>query len=126
MFLMLLLTAVLPGLAQTASVSGRVIDANSGAPVSGAIVTLMGQDKSVVTGLVGDFRIEKALPGEVTLVVVASGYADGITTTQLFNGQNVSVQPITLVAGGEEYYEDQQEISTNIEVEQTYQIFSLN
>lgn len=111
LFLMLLLTAVLPGLAQTASVSGRVIDANSGAPVSGAIVTLMGQDKSVVTGLVGDFRIEKSLPGEVTLVVVASGYADGITTTQLFNGQNVSVQPIALVAGGEEYYEDQQEMS---------------
>lgn len=111
LFLMLLLTAVLPGLAQTAAVSGRVVDAHTGSAVSGAIVTLMGQDKSVATGLAGDFSISNALPGEVTITVVAAGYADGLTTVQLFNGQRVSLEPIRLVSGSDEYYEDQQEMA---------------
>lgn len=108
---MLLLTAVVPGLAQTASVTGRVIDATSGAPVPGAIVTLMGQDKSVATGSAGDFIISKALPGEVTIIVVAAGYADGITNAELFNGQTVNVDAIALVSETDGYYDDQMEMS---------------
>ena len=111
LFLMLLLTAVVPGLAQTASVTGRVIDATSGAPVPGAIVTLMGQDKSVATGSAGDFIISKALPGEVTIIVVAAGYADGITNAELFNGQTVNVDAIALVSETDGYYDDQMEMS---------------
>ena len=111
LFLMLLLTAVVPGLAQTASVTGRVIDATSGAPVPGAIVTLMGQDKSVATGSAGDFLISKALPGEVTIIVVAAGYADGITNAELFNGQTVNVDAIALVSETDGYYDDQMEMS---------------
>ena len=111
LFLMLLLTAVVPGLAQTASVTGRVIDATSGAPVPGAIVTLMGQDKSVATGSAGDFIISKALPGEVTIIVVAAGYADGITNAELFTGQTVNVDAIALVSETDGYYDDQMEMS---------------
>lgn len=108
---MLLLTAVVPGLAQTASVTGRVIDATSGAPVQGAIVTLMGQDKSVATGYAGDFIISKALPGEVTIIVMATGYADGITNAELYNGQTVNVDAIALVSESDGYYDEQMEMS---------------
>ena len=111
LFLMLLLTAVVPGLAQTASVTGRVIDATSGAPVQGAIVTLMGQDKSVATGYAGDFIISKALPGEVTIIVMATGYADGITNAELYNGQTVNVDAIALVSESDGYYDEQMEMS---------------
>ncbi|MGM9799166.1 MAG: carboxypeptidase regulatory-like domain-containing protein [Muribaculaceae bacterium] len=108
---MLLLAAVFPSLAQTAGLSGRVVDASNGAPVAGAIVTLMGQDKSVATGPAGDFLISKALPGEVTVIVVASGYSDGITTAELYNGQTVAVGEISLVSEGDGYYDDQMEMS---------------
>ena len=111
LFLMLLLAAVFPSLAQTAGLSGRVVDASNGAPVAGAIVTLMGQDKSVATGPAGDFLISKALPGEVTVIVVASGYSDGITTAELYNGQTVAVGEISLVSEGDGYYDDQMEMS---------------
>lgn len=111
LFLMLLLAAVFPSLAQTAGLSGRVVDASNGAPVAGAIVTLMGQDKSVATGPAGDFLISKALPGEVTVIVVASGYSDGITTAELYNGQTVAVGDISLVSEGDGYYDDQMEMS---------------
>ncbi|MGN1173748.1 MAG: carboxypeptidase regulatory-like domain-containing protein, partial [Muribaculaceae bacterium] len=108
---MLLLAAVFPSLAQTAGLSGRVVDASNGAPVAGAIVTLMGQDKSVATGPAGDFLISKALPGEVTVTVIASGYSDGITTAELYNGQTVSVGDISLVSESDGYYDDQMEMS---------------
>ncbi len=111
LFLMLLLAAVFPSLAQTAGLSGRVVDASNGSPVAGAIVTLMGQDKSVATGPAGDFLISKALPGEVTVIVVASGYSDGITTAELYNGQTVAVGEISLVSEGDGYYDDQMEMS---------------
>ena len=40
LFLLLLLTAVIPSLAQTTGVAGTVVDSNTGVPVSGATVML--------------------------------------------------------------------------------------
>ena len=65
LFLMLLLAAVLPGLAQTASVTGSVVNADTGAPIAGAVVTIQGQSKSVVTGPACDYRISNLFPGEI-------------------------------------------------------------
>ena len=40
LFLLLLLTAVIPSLAQTTGVAGTVVDSNTGVPVAGATVML--------------------------------------------------------------------------------------
>lgn len=74
LFLSLLLSAVLSSTAQTAVVTGSVIDADTGSPVAGAVVTIQDQGISVTTGPAGDFRISNARPGEAVLTIVAPGY----------------------------------------------------
>ena len=71
-FLPLLMSAAATGVsAQTAVVTGSVVDADTGAPVAGATVTIPGQNITVVTGAAGDFRISNALPGEAVLKISA-------------------------------------------------------
>lgn len=60
LFLSLLLSAVLSTMAQTAVVTGSVVDADTGSPIPGAVVTIPDQGISVTTGPAGDFRISKA------------------------------------------------------------------
>lgn len=69
LFLSLLLSAVLSSTAQTAVVTGSVIDADTGSPVAGAVVTIQDQGISVTTGPAGDFRISNARPGEAVLTL---------------------------------------------------------
>ena len=76
LFLLLLLTAVLPSLAQKTGVAGTVVDANTGSPVSGASVMLDGQGIMTTTDVSGEFRISNATPGSDVLVIVAYGYND--------------------------------------------------
>jgi len=76
-FLPLLMSAAATGVsAQTAVVTGSVVDADTGAPVAGATVTIPGQNITVVTGAAGDFRISNALPGGAVLKISAAGYGD--------------------------------------------------
>ncbi len=112
LFLLLILTAVLPGLAQTASVSGSIVNADTGMPVKGAIVAIKSQGKSVTTGVAGDFRISNALPGNVTLTVVAYGFNDATVETDIYNGQNVDLGPIRITGENllDTYYEEQQDM----------------
>lgn len=63
-------------MAQRTGVSGVVVDAESGFPISGASVILEGQNKLVVTGPAGDFLISTATPGDVKVSVVSYGYKD--------------------------------------------------
>ncbi len=84
----LLMSAAVTGVsAQTAVVTGSVVDADTGAPVSGATVTIPGQNISVVTGPAGDFRISNALPGETVVNVSANGYGNDALQVRLYNGQ---------------------------------------
>lgn len=112
LFLMLLLAAVFPTFAQTAAVSGTVVNADTGAPIAGAVVTIQGQAKSVVTGPAGDYRMSNLFPGEVLLTASATGYSDGSTTITLFNGQTVSAAPIMMLDENlvDTYYEEQQDM----------------
>lgn len=89
-FLPLLMSAAATGVsAQTAVVTGSVVDADTGAPVAGATVTIPGQNITVVTGAAGDFRISNALPGEAVLKISAAGYGDDALQLRLYNGQSV-------------------------------------
>ena len=68
LFLLSMLTAILPALADT-GVTGIVVNSSTGAPFAGATVSLPEQGKMVVSGPSGDFRISHANPGETKVVV---------------------------------------------------------
>lgn len=68
-----LLLAV-PAQAQTRSIKGTISDVASGAPVSGATVTVPGTSLSSTTDANGAFTIEGAPAGEVTLQVTYPAY----------------------------------------------------
>lgn len=96
LFLSLLLSAALSTMAQTAVVSGSVVDADTGSPISGAIVSVQGQGISVTTSPSGDFRISNVRPGETVITVQAPGYDEGAVQALLFNGQSVSAGQMRL------------------------------
>lgn len=90
LFIMLLLAAAIPAIAQDSGVRGAVVDADSGMPVVGATV-LLNQGVSAVTGLNGDFQITNASPGDETLTVIAYGYNDIVKDVTLFAKQTVDL-----------------------------------
>lgn len=98
LFPLMLLGAAVPSVAQTAAVSGTVVDAGTGAPVSGATISIQDQGITVTTGPAGDFRISTALPGEAILTVAAPGYAAGATQLRLYNDQSVNAGNVILVS----------------------------
>lgn len=98
LFPLMLLGAAVPSVAQTAAVSGTVVDAGTGAPVSGATISIQDQGITVTTGPAGDFRISTALPGEAVLTVSAPGYAAGATQLCLYNDQSVNAGNVILVS----------------------------
>ncbi len=112
LFLLLLLSVTIPSLAQTASVTGRVVDADTGNPVSGATVTLGDRGINVTTGIAGDFSISKTLPGAYVLIINANGYASGSRAVELYNNQTVDAGVIKLyneLSSGD-YYEENQDM----------------
>lgn len=98
LFFSLMLSAMLPAAAQTAVVTGSVIDADTGSPVSGAVITIPGQGIKVVTGPAGDFRISNALPGETVLNISAPGYDASASQVRLFNDSSVDAGLLRLFA----------------------------
>ncbi len=97
LFLMLLVSAVIPALAQRALVSGSVVEADTGNPIAGALVTIPQQGVTVTTGPAGDFTFSNAKAGNVQIVAQAQGYNDASVDVTLYAGQMVSLAPITLV-----------------------------
>jgi hypothetical protein len=56
--------------------TGTVIDATTGKTVSGATVTLEGQDQSATTNSAGTFKIDGVSAGNYQISVTANGYKD--------------------------------------------------
>ena len=112
LFLLMLLTAAVPAIAQRAAVSGSVVAADTGNPVAGAIVTLQNQGITVTTGPAGDFLISNAQPGVTTLTTIAYGYTDATKEVELFSNQTVSVGAIVVTKEdlNQIYYEEAQEM----------------
>ena len=74
LFLLVLLTAALPSLAQTMKLQGSVVDAATGAPLKGAVVSMQKQGIGGKSGLAGDFSINGAVKGTEYIVVTCEGY----------------------------------------------------
>ena len=100
LFLLLLLTAALPGLAQQAGISGPVIDATTGNPVAGAAVMLNDQGVVVITGPAGDFSISNVNPGSDVITVAAYGYSDLTQPVQLM-GYDADLGQLKLISAAE-------------------------
>lgn len=98
LFPLMLLGAALPSVAQTAAVSGTVVDASTGAPVPGATISIQDQGITVTTGPAGDFRISTARPGEAVLTITAPGYAGGAAQLLLYNDQSVNAGNVILIS----------------------------
>ncbi len=79
------------------AITGTVLDANTGQPVSGATVQLEGQDNSVTTDSDGSFQIENASAGTYTITVTADGYQD--YENQIEVGANAQSLTIRLTPG---------------------------
>lgn len=112
LFLLLLLTAVLPSLAQKTGVAGTVVDSNTGAPVGGATVMLSGQSIFVTTDPSGDFRISNAAPGGDEILIAAYGYNDASIPVDIVSGQIIDLGTIKLLSTdlNSVFYEDQQDM----------------
>ncbi len=113
LFLLLLLTAYLPALAQNASVTGSVVDSDTGNPIGGAVVTMLESGVTVTTGPGGDFLFTDVQQGHATILAIAYGYEDGETEVDLFNNQIVSLGVIQLKAEGgmmSAFYEESREM----------------
>lgn len=74
LFLLLLLSATLPMMAQTAAVTGVVVNGSTGSPVTGASVILRSSGLTTATNFNGDFRINNVTPGHDYLVVTCDGF----------------------------------------------------
>lgn len=109
--LFLMLVAVFPALAQTASVSGTVVDEYSGAPVSGATVMLRQQGLRAVTGPSGKFTISNAQAAPDYLLVMAYGFIDAEIDVEPVNGVNLDLGTVKLSSSNDlDYYEDQSDM----------------
>lgn len=98
LFLTLLASASVPMLAQqAATVTGVITDADTGAPIPGAVVSIPSQGISVTTGPAGDYRISNSRPGEVVLSVTAPGYLDGAVQTLVYDGSNQGVDCVMIL-----------------------------
>jgi hypothetical protein len=67
--------------AQTATVTGRVLDRETRAPLAGAVVALQPQGLQALSDDQGRFRIEGVRPGMVRLEATYLGYAPAVETS---------------------------------------------
>lgn len=101
LFLLLLLAAMFPSLSSmAATVTGVVVNGNTGAPLSGAYVSLVGTDASVGTNFNGQFRLD--IPDGATgrLAVQADSYDswghDIVEASGLINLGEVRLAPVSV------------------------------
>ncbi len=94
LFLLLVLAAALPALAQKATLSGLVVDAYSGAPISGATVRVGGQSDFVTTSPAGDFQLPVTAMGERIVTVEANGYNPVSLQVQIAPGNSINLGTI--------------------------------
>ena len=112
LFLLLLLTAVLPSLAQSSSVAGKVVDSNTGAAIEGAVVMLDNQGLSATTDPTGLFSIPDAKAGADDLVVLAYGYNDYTQAIVVPAGGTLNLGDIKVQSSNllNTYYDEQSDI----------------
>lgn len=109
LFLLLLLTAALPSLAQ--KVAGTVVDTSTGAPIEGATVILDNQGLTTATAPDGTFEINAA-PGADDLTVLAYGYNDYTQAIIIPAGKTLNLGAVRIQSASvfDTYYEEQSDM----------------
>lgn len=112
LFLLCLLAVIMPALAQKAVVTGTVIDANTGTPQRGILVTLAPQGLKAITGPSGDFVIKGATAGEAILEISNANYDPVTLSVALTDNATTDAGTIKLMNADLQttYYEDQEDI----------------
>ncbi|UII27858.1 TonB-dependent receptor [Fulvivirga maritima] len=82
--------------AQTGTISGKVLDADSGEPLIGANVVVKGTTKGSTTDLGGNFKIGNVDPGNKTIVITYVGYQSKELAVDVSAGQEAKVGEISL------------------------------
>ncbi|HEY9048189.1 MAG TPA: TonB-dependent receptor [Ohtaekwangia sp.] len=95
--LRILLLATVPLVAQSASIKGKVTDANSEALV-GAHVLVQGQPHYAIAGLDGSYTIANLDAGKYTLVISFIGYKELQQEVTIQNASEVITLPVILEA----------------------------
>src|SRR5512139_1842927 len=103
LLLALLAAPVTPVSAQTATVSGSVVDP-SGSAIPGAAVTLSGARTrlSTFTGVAGEYRFDAVESGTYQVSVLLLGFAPAMLDNVTVAGAAVTVPPISLTVAGVE------------------------
>lgn len=79
-----------PLLAQTGSVTGKVVDRASSLPVADARVFVTGTALEVSTNAQGDYRLASVRPGRAQIVVLRLGYRAAQDTVTIVAGQTLT------------------------------------
>ena len=109
LFLLALLTAIVPMVAQTSNVVGVVVNGSTGAPVSGASVSLK-NGASATTNFSGEFSLNAQSGSSDILVVTSDGY-EAYSREVSFAGKSVNLGTIRLTpAGADDYYGDAEDM----------------
>ncbi|MDE5750529.1 MAG: carboxypeptidase-like regulatory domain-containing protein, partial [Duncaniella sp.] len=110
LFLLLLLTAALPSLAQ--KVAGTVVDATTGLPVEGATVILDPQGLTTTTDPSGVFTFDGVAAVPADLSVLAYGYADYTDGLLIPAGKTLNLGTIRLKSTNliDTYFEEQNDM----------------
>lgn len=94
---LLLLTASVHVSAQNAVLRGVVVDAATGSPLNGAVVTIRQQGMSGATGKAGDFLIKGLRDGADYVIVTCDGYHPIGIDLDIAGNDNVSIGEVRLV-----------------------------
>ena len=90
LFLLALLAAG-PALAQTGTIAGRVVDAETDRPLAGVVIVLDGATIGATTARDGAYRVEGVAVGEHAVAARALGYALVTRTVVVGEGETVTV-----------------------------------
>ena len=71
---------LVPGLSLAGTITGQVVDADTGRPLADAIVSVEGSARTTTTDRSGRFRLTDVSGGTQSLRVRAVGYGDGVVT----------------------------------------------
>lgn len=110
LFLVALIAAIMPALAQTSSIVGVVVNNTTGAPVSGAKVALRQAGTSTTTNFSGDFTV-KGNAGSDLLIITCDGYS-AYSTDVTIAGKSVNLGTIRIspIDYNEDYYGDTEDM----------------
>ena len=102
MFLLMLVSAVLPIFAQTVRLQGVVVDASTGAPLTGATVTLRSQGLGTASANNGDFIIPGSKAGNDYVIISCDGYEPIGLDINVPNVKQFSLGEVRMVKSNQE------------------------